>query len=268
MPAAPRVFAWLAAEALSDALRRRIVPAIAALAVLSLFFVDGCTSCTPTVTQDGEAIALPQIAGTGGLLMMVLVGLWTAVLAGVLAADHLAEPLNDGSANLLLARPISRAGYALARLAGAWAVAALAGAVVLGTTALMLHVRQDLVFGPAVAATVLALVNAVCVAGLAMALSLWLGSTLTSLTVLATVWGLAIVEGAARLGAELPWHIGALAEFGPPLVAAPTAALAPWLGPEAPVDVNVALVAARAFAWAVAGAVLLVVAFRRVELGR
>ena len=90
MPAAPRVFAWLAAEALSDALRRRIVPAIAALAVLSLFFVDGCTSCTPTVTQDGEAIARPQIAGTGGLLMMVLVGLWTAVLAGVLAADHLA----------------------------------------------------------------------------------------------------------------------------------------------------------------------------------
>jgi ABC-type transport system involved in multi-copper enzyme maturation permease subunit len=268
MPAAPRIFAWLAAEAFSDAVRRRIVPAIAALALISLFFIDTCTSCSPSLTSGGEAVTLPQVAGAGGLAMMVLLGLWTAVLAGVLAADHLTEPLNDGSANLLLARPISRVGYALARLAGAWAMAALAGAVVLGATAWLLYVRQGLIAGPAVAATSLILLNGVCVAALAMALSLWLGSTLTSLAVLASVWGLASIEVATQLGSEFSGPIGALAANGPPLAAAPIAALAPWLGPEAPEGVNVALVTARALAWAVASAVLLVAVFRRVELGR
>jgi len=268
MPAALRAFAWLATEAFSDAFRRRIVPAIAALALLSLLFVNTCTSFSPTVVNNGQTLALTQVSGVAGLVMMVLLGLWTVVLAGVLAADHLAEPLNDGSANLLLSRPISRASYAFARLAGAWAMAALAGAIVLDATALLLYVRQGLAIGPAVAATGLALLNGVCVAALAMALSLWLGSTLTSLAVLASVWGLASLEVATLLGSDLSGPIGALAAFGPPLATAPLAVLAPWLGPDVTVDTNVAWVAARALAWAVAGALLLVAAFRRVELGR
>ena len=268
MPAAPRVFLWLAGEAFADAVRRRIVPVIAALALLSLFFVDTCTSCSPTVVSDGQTLSVPEVAGAGGLAMMVLLALWTAVLAGFLAADHLSAPLNDGSANLLLARPISRASYALARLVGAWAMAALAGVVVLGATALLLYIRQGLGAGPAAAAMGFALVNAVGVAALAMALSLWLGSTLASLAVLASVWGLASLEVATQLGGEFWGPIRALVAFGPPLAAAPTASLAPWLGAEAPVGTNGALVAARSVAWAVAGALTLLAAFRRVELGR
>lgn len=268
MPAAPRVFAWLAGEAFADAVRRRIVPVIAALALLSLLFVDTCTSCSPTVESDGQLFTVPEIAGAGGLAMLVLLGLWTAVLAGFLAADHLSAPLNDGSANLLLARPISRASYVLARLVGAWAMAAVAGVFVLVATTLLLYLRQGLGVGPAGAAIGFVLVNAVCVAALAMALSLWLGSTLASLAVLASVWGLASLEVATQMGAEFWGPIRALVAFGPPLAAAPIGYLTPWLGAEAPPQANLALVATRSVAWAIAGALVLLTAFRRVDLGR
>ena len=45
-PSPARVFGLLAREALADATRRRIVPLIAAMALLSLFFVNTCTSCS------------------------------------------------------------------------------------------------------------------------------------------------------------------------------------------------------------------------------
>ena len=266
-PAAARVFGWLAAEAFSDAFRRRVVPAIAALALLSLFFVDTCTSCSPTIVSDGQPVSVPEIASAGGLAMVILLGLWTLVLAGVLAADHLVEPLKDGSAPLLLSRPISRASYALARLAGAWAMAAFVGLVVVGAAGLMLHVRQDLGGGPSAAALAFILVNALCVAALAMALSLWLGSTLTSLVVLAAVWGLASIEVALQLGGEPSGVIGVLARFGPPVVAGPLVALSSWLGSDAPSGLDPGWIAIRALAWAVGSAVALCAAFRRLELG-
>ena len=267
MAAAPRVFGWLAAEAFSDAFRRRIVPAIAALALLSLFFVDTCTSCSPTVVSDGQPVAVPEIAGAGGLAMMVLLGLWTLVLAGVLAADHLVEPLKDGSAPLLLSRPVSRESYALARLAGAWAMAAFVGLAVVGAAGGLLAARQGLGGGPAVGALAFILVNALCVAALAMALSLWLGSTLTSLVVLGAVWGFASIEVALQLGGEPSGLLGGLARFGPPLAAGPLAALSPWLGANGPSDLDAGWVAVRAVAWAFGAAILLCVVFRRMELG-
>ena len=36
-------------------------------ALLSLMFVDSCTSCAPTFTRDGQTVQLPQVAGWTGV---------------------------------------------------------------------------------------------------------------------------------------------------------------------------------------------------------
>lgn len=261
-----QAFAWLAWEALADALRRRIVPVICVLALFSLLVVDRCAGCAPVVTQDGQPLQLP-IAAAGGLVVMVLLALWTVLLAGVLASDHLAEPLADGSANLLLARPISRGSYALARLAGAWALAGGAGAGLLLVTALLLQARQGLPPGPAFAAVGLCLANAATLGALAMALSLALGRTLTTLVVFAFVWGLAAAELAQLFRVSLAGWLRVAVEAGPPLAAGTIVPLAAWLGPEPRFEGTLLGVALRALVWAVASAGLLVLAFRRRELG-
>lgn len=262
-----QAFAWLAREALADAFRRRIVPAICVLALLSLFFVDNCTGCAAVVTQDGQPTGIP-FAAAGGLAVMVLLALWTVVLAGVLASDHLAEPLADGSADLLLARPVSRGIYALARLAGAWALAGITGAGLLLATALLLQARQGLPPGPALAAVGICLVNAATVAALAMALSLALGRTLTALAVFAFVWGLAGAELAQLFPVEIAGWVRVVVGVGPPLTAGTIVPLEAWLGPEVQFDATALTVGARALVWAIASAGLLVLAFRRRELGR
>ena len=264
-------FAWLARESLADAFRRRIVPVICVLALLSLLVVDNCSGCAPTLTQDGQGVDLP-IAAMGAVIMLVALALWTVVLAGVLAADHLSEPLADGSANLLLARPVSRGGYALARLAGAWALAALTGVVLLMAAAVLLQARQGLPIGPAVTALGICLVNAGTVGALAMALSLALGRALTTLTVLA---GVALLAGAEVFvffwqisGADptpLLERVYRVVVVAPPLASGIVVPLAAWLGPE---QQPVLAVALRALLWALASGAILVLSFRRTELGR
>ncbi|MBW2270343.1 MAG: hypothetical protein JRH16_17395 [Deltaproteobacteria bacterium] len=260
---------WLAAEAFSDAMRRRIVPVICAVALLSLLVVDSCTGCAPSVRgANGEVVDLPQLAGFSGMLMLGTLSLWIAILAGVLASDHLAEPLADGSANLLLARPVSRAHYAVARLLGAWGLAAITGALLLLTTVLLLQARQGLASGVALLSVCLVLVNALTVAGFAMALSLGLGRTLASLAVFVGVWGLAGLEALRLSPLEIdPW-VRVLADAAPPLLAGVVAPLASWLGPDAPPLGDPVWVAARALAWCAASTATLVVAFRQTELGR
>ncbi len=259
---------WLAAEAFSDAVRRRIVPVICVIALLSLLFVDSCTGCAPSVrSADGEVLDLPELAGFSGMLMFGTLSLWIAILAGVLASDHLAEPLADGSANLLLARPISRCQYAGARLLGSWSLAAITGALLLLISAWLLQARQGLAGGPALLSVCLTLVNALTVAGCAMALSLGLGRTLTALAVFGGVWGLAGVEALRLAPIEVATWVRVIADAGPPLLAGAIAPLAPWLGPEAPPLGDPAWVAARALAWCAASGATLMLAFRRTELG-
>jgi ABC-type Na+ efflux pump permease subunit len=249
--------------------RRRIVPVICGIALLSLVFVDSCTGCAPDVRgPDGEIVALPQLAGYSGMLMLGMLSLWIAVLAGVLASDHLAEPLADGSANLLLARPISRSHYAAARLLGSWSLAAITGGLLLLTTAWLLQARQGLPAGPALLSIGVALLNSLTVAGFAMALSLGLGRTLTALVVFASVWGLAAIELLVLAPIEVaPW-IGAVASAAPPLLAGVLAPLAVWLGPEAPELGDSVWLAGRALLWCAVSVAALVLAFRRTELGR
>ena len=98
-------FFVLTLEAIQDAVRRRIVLVIAAVSLLSLLMVDSCTSCGPgQVTVDGELRSMVDLSGYTGSVTFLLLGLWSVVLAGVLAAEHLAGTLDDGSAPLALSR--------------------------------------------------------------------------------------------------------------------------------------------------------------------
>ena len=208
---------------------------------------------------------LPELAGALGLVVMVVLGLWTQVLAGVLASDHLAEPLADGSATLALARPVSRGGFALSRLTGVLVLSFATGALLLTVTALLLSQRQDLAPGPAVAAGLACALGCVSVSGLAMAASLYLPRVATALLVFALVWGVALVNAIGQAGAELRGVLGAVDRFGPPLASSMIVALAPWLD-SATVSGAATDVAVRGLVWAAASAGLVVVAFRRLEL--
>jgi ABC-type transport system involved in multi-copper enzyme maturation permease subunit len=258
----------LTREALADALRRRIVPVVAVLAVISLFVVESCTSCSPSATRDGQPIQAAELVGFGAVVGAVLLGLWAMVLAGVLASDHLAEPLADGSAELVLARPVSRGVFALSRLAGAWALAGGTAAILLGAQAALLHVRQGLALAPAGIALLACLAGAATVAALAMTASLWLPRVVTALAVLALVGLLGAVNLAAQLGAELNGFPAWLDAAGPPLATTLLAALAPWVESATPGATSGLALALRSLAWLAGSAGLLVWSFRRIEIGR
>lgn len=258
----------LAREALADALRRRIVPVIVALAVLSLLFVDTCTSCSPTVVRDGEPVSLPEIAGFGGLLVAVLLGLWSMVLAGVLASDHLAEPLSDGSAELVLARPVPRGVFVLSRWLGTCALAGATALVLLAATAALLHARQGLPLAPMLPAAGACLAGLATVAALAMAASLWLPRTLTALLAFAAVWSVAAANLAGQLAAELTGLPGWIDRLGPPLASGIARPLSGWIEPAAVVRGDPLELGLRAGVWLLGAVALLVLAFRRVELPR
>ena len=189
------------------------------------------------------------------------------VLAGVLASDHLAHPISDGSATLILARPVGRSAYALARLAGALAIAVTTGAVLLGATAGLLHLRAGVVLGPAAWGFGAFAVGALIVSSLAATVSLWLPQIATVLLVLVAVGFTASVNLMTQLGVEMGGVALGVHRYGPPLATAILSALAPWLEAGAiagdAIDVGLRLVV-----WAAGGVAVLVFAFRRVELGR
>jgi len=266
-PSSARTWRALATEAIADATRRRIVPVIAVLALFSLLFVESCTSCSPTLMRDGELVELPQVAGFGGLLVSVVLGLWTMVLAGVLASDHLAEPLTDGSADLALARPVSRGAFALSRLAGALALACATGALLFFGTAVLLHARQGLALGPVFGAFLACVAGAATLAGLAMTASLVLPRSVTALAVFGFVWAIAAINAFAQFGTELTGVAGLVDRFGPPLATAMIVALGSWIEPTATRGEPLEL-ALRSLLWAGASALLLLRVFRRIELGR
>lgn len=265
-PSQAGVFALLSREALSDATRRRIVPLIAVMALLSLLFVDSCTSCSPQVAVQGREADLSSVSGMIGLLVVVVLGLWTQVLAGILASDHLAEPLADGSAALVLSRPVSRGTFALSRLTGAVLLSLGTGALLLSASAFLLQVRQDLPVAPALAASFGCALGVLTVAALATAASLYLPRVATALGVLALVWGVALVNAFGRAGAELGGWLAAVDRLGPPLASTMVLALSPWIAPLEVAAAEPTEIVLRAIVWAVASTGLVVLAFRRYEL--
>ncbi len=263
------MLAPLAAEALRDALRRRLALVVAGVALLGVASAESCTAFGPgTWVVDGQSVDPELVAAWLAPLLFGFEILLFVVLAGLLAADHLARPLAEGSALLWLARPVGRGAYALARLAGALGVAYAAGAVLLGGTAVLLVGRHDLAAGPAVVGALAGALGAAGVAGLAMSASLWLGRVAVVTLVGTLVPLVALINTLRAAGARLDGFLGLLDRGAPPLGRAILAAVAPWnphvsdLGAEAP-----RLLAVLA-AWALAGGALLVLSFRRVELPR
>ena len=259
-PSDARVLRLLATEAVLDGVRRRIVPVIAAFSLVSLMFVNRCACSVNGHTADQAAFI-----GFGNVMVFVVLGLWTVVLAGILASDHLVQTLSDGSGTLTLSRPVGRASFALARLAGALAIALGAGLILLGATALLSYLRAGAPLGAAAWGGAACATGAVGVAAFAMLTSLYLPRIATVLLVLVTVGGVASINFLSNTGAQLEGLIGAVDRFGPPLASGIVLALTPWVGAEADGAAawNMGL---RLVAWAAAGAAGLVFAFRRMEI--
>jgi hypothetical protein len=263
-----RVFRVLAVEALLDGVRRRIVPVIVAISLLSLLAIDSCTSCaTGPFMVNGEPVEVAAAAGWSGALMFTVLALWTMVLAGIVASDHLAQTLVDGSATLTLARPVGRGAYALARLTGCLVIALVTGAVLLSATALLLHLRAGVPLAPAAWGLVVCAIGAICVGAFATAASLFLPQIATTLLVLVAVGWIALVNLLVQFGAELQGVNAVVDRVGPPLGSALVVVLAPWIQSVSVTGEPVALVL-RLAAWAGAGLVLLVLTFRRTDFGR
>jgi ABC-type transport system involved in multi-copper enzyme maturation permease subunit len=260
------VFRPLAAESLRDALRRRVVAAIVLLSLLSLVAVDSCTSCAGgQILVNGRVERLDQIAGFLGLAIVSTLGLWVMALAGVLGADHLQQTLEDGSAALCLARPVGRATFVLARLAGVLALAGATGGVLFAGAGLLLAQRSGLAPGPVVMAAAACAGGVVVVGAFSMAASLRFPRIATLFLVFA---GLGLIATANVLGASTGLPRGVLQgidRVGPPLVSSVGLALRPWLGTVqlqgSGLDVGFRLVL-----WGVLGLAVLLASFRRVEI--
>lgn len=266
-------FLLLWREALLDALRRKLVLAIAAMSLLSLLVLDTCAGAAPVIQAQGVPQDPRSAQAVIAIVLLVIVGLWIATLAGLLAADHLAQALEDGHANMALARPVRRHELAFARLAGALTVALAAGALLLGMTAFWLATRGGLSPMPALLASLACALACVTLGALAMTASLALPRVAIWFLVLALVFfttlGTALnLFWPVAAGDSVTWVGGfarALDLYGPPIARAMLAALAPWI-PGAQLPIDFAAVMARAVVWAAASVGLLAVAFRRVEL--
>src|SRR5690606_13866928 len=90
---------------------------------LGLLSAHSCTGLDADVRLQGHPVDPAVVAGFLAPVLFSLQALAVLVIAGILASDHLAQPLADGSALAWLARPVSRTAYALARLAGVLGVA-------------------------------------------------------------------------------------------------------------------------------------------------
>jgi ABC-type Na+ efflux pump permease subunit len=267
-PATSRIFSELAREAFRDGMRRRIVPVIAVFALLSLLAVDSCTSCVGSskVVQDGVEVSADGISGLTGMLIFTVLSLWMMVLAGLLASDHLAETVSDGSANLVLARPVRRSEFALARLLGALGIAYVTGAVVLTASAYLLHLRNGVPLGAAIWAGLACAAGALVVAALAMALSLLLARVATAMSVLFFVGAITFVNVFTMFSTSLGRLGHILQHFTPPLCTAVVVALKPWTTSELP-QVDPTIMVLKLAFWVVASVLILLAAFRRQELG-
>ena len=267
-----RAFGILAGEALRDGLRRRLAFAVALVLFIGLAGSQTCTNFgAGGIDINGELVDGKVI---GAFLAPLLFGFqaWAVLaIAGLLAADHLARPLAEGSAVLWLARPVSRHTWVLARLGGALGVALLCGAALLGGTGALLVLRQGVAIEPALLAGAATALGALVVASFAMAASLAVGR---SAVILIVLLGLAFVAFANGIGlatelahpdVEVGGLVGAVDRYGPPLFTAIAGAVAEWNPHVDPGD-TFSQSMLRLALWAAGGVALLIAAFRSREI--
>ncbi len=256
----------LTAEAVHDARRRRIVPVVFVVCIVSLLMMHSCTSCTAELRVEGDIAAPLDILSWAGVSLFCVIGLWIIVLAGLLAADHLAASLEDGSAVLLLSRPVSRAEFVIARLLGTLAVSIGAGAILLGGATFFLSTRGDFSVAPAMLACLACLLGSVTAAALSMTVSLYLPRVATFLLVIGFVALTSTVNLLGLSGVELSALYAAVDRAGPPFATGIVRALAPWSDGKV-ADPGAFEVALRLVLWAVGSVAALGFVFRRREIG-
>lgn len=251
----------LTADGIRDAARRRIVVVVGVVCLLSLMMVESCTSCSADVSVQAQGVpAQVDVLGWTGALAFGLLALWIVVLAGLLAADHLSSVLEDGSALLVLARPVSRRALVLARLLGVLAVSLGAGLVVLGGAGLLIVTRSDLHPLPVLVGMVATGFSASTVAGFAMTASLYVPRIVTALGVFAVVGVVAVLNVVSMSGAELGGIYAVIDGYGPPIGTSLVMALAPWGGRTlAPADALAVFV--RVLVWTAAAVSMLLFSF-------
>ncbi len=262
-------FSALAREALRDAARRRGLVAAAVASAIAGLAIARCGNCEANVTIQGETLSAHagDLGAAGAILGIALIALWTYAVAALLASDGLAAALEDGVAEAVLARPVSRDAFVLARLAGVWLGAFALGAALLALTAVLSASRSGVTLLPALRAALGVGLGAWSVAALAMVVSLSLSRAAALL--LFGALGLAVVgiEVAALFGAHMTGLAGAVAQGGPAWLAGPVGSLEPWLS-ELRLPGPPGWPHARAIAWAALATGVLVARFRRLELPR
>lgn len=261
----------LAAEAFRDGLRRRLAFIVAITLLLGLAGAQSCTRVGGGMVFNGQALDPHVVGGFIAPLLFAMQALTVLSIAGLLASDLLARPLAEGSAVLWLARPVSRAGWVGARLAGALGVTFAAGALLLGGTGAMLMLRQGVSIGPALAAIAATALGSVVVASFAMAASLVLGRSAVSLLVVIALLFVVIANSMGfaidLFGSEMEMGslLSPIDRYGPPLFRSILAAVVAW-NPHVTADGVYTATMLRLGAWAIAGITLLVALFRRREI--
>ena len=267
-----RAFRVLAVEAFRDGLRRRLALVVVIALVLGVASAQSCTQMgVGDLSVNGREIDPGTVAGFIAPLLFAFQALTVLAIAGLVAADHIARPLAEGNAVLWLARPVSRATWAGARLAGALGIALAAGAALLGSTGAMLVMRQGVAVGPALIGAAATALGAVVVASFAMAASLAIGRTavallvLIGLAVVVIANGLGIAADLAHPGVDYGGFLGTIDGYGPPLLRSIAAAVAPWTRVD-PGVLPLAPSLARLGVWAALGVGLLLFLFHRREI--
>ena len=261
------VFFLLVLESLQDAARRRIVPAILVLCFLTLVSINSCTTCNAEITTNNLQAPPVDIFGWVGVSVLGVLAVWSLILAGMLASDHLSASLEDGSGLLILTRPVSRKQFALARLFGTLLITWSAVIVMMGGASFMLSLRGDLSLWPALIALAATLVNCVSIAALAMFISLFLPRIVTFLCVVGFVGWTAIANLMSASGMTLGLWSDVLDRFGPPILSSVIIPLAAWSG-QAIESVSVTEIVFRLGLWLFASLSSLLFFFAQQELSR
>lgn len=256
----------LTGEAIRDAFRRKVVTTIIIVSLLSLWLMDGCTSCVPADFEvNGQTVSELGWVGFAGIAIFGAIALWTVVLSGLLASDHLTETMDDGSVALVLSKPVGRISFALARLAGSLSVSLATSALLLAAAALFISIRHQLPLPPAALAAVMTFTGSAVAAALAMTLSLYFKRISTFLLVFFFVAVVSATNIQMLVGGDPTGLMGILNIFGPPFATSIGASLLPWAGQELQPGM-LALIYLRLLVWVALSVGAMVLAFRRVEI--
>ncbi len=262
-------FGPLVLETLHDAIRRRGLIAAALVSAGVALFVQRCGTCDATIQVQGESVAMQgsEIGVIGALVSFGLAAIWTYAIVALLASDGLASALEDGGAESILARPVSRDVFVSARLVGVWGGGFAIGAALLALVVGLAVARQAVSAAAAVPAVASVGIAAIGVAAFAMWCSLSLPRVATLLVLSGVGLTVTAIELGAAVGGEPTGWSRWVALFGPAWVAAPMNALGAWLAAGSlPAPAPWAF--SRVCLWTAAFCIALIARFRRIELLR